>query len=47
MTIAYFCRKVGWTYEEYLAQPAWFVERWKMMIEADAEYNKLQNNNAT
>jgi len=34
---------MGWTYEEYMSQPAWFIERMKMMKVSEEEYKELQN----
>jgi len=45
MDIAFFCRTAGWTYGEYISQPVWFIERLKMMREAEAEFNNLKNKN--
>jgi len=37
---------MGWTYEEYVSQPAWFIERMKMMKNAEEEYKELENKNS-
>jgi len=34
---------MGWTYEEYMSQPAWFIEKIKMMKELDGEHKELQD----
>jgi hypothetical protein len=31
-----FCTAVGWTYEQYLRQPTWFVDLLKMKLVEDA-----------
>jgi hypothetical protein len=37
------CRDMHWTYEEYLAQPAWFIDDMIMMNSQDAEYSRSLN----
>jgi hypothetical protein len=34
--IAVLCKEMGWTYEEYLSQPTWFVAMLFEMMRAEA-----------
>jgi hypothetical protein len=36
MFIAVICQEYGWTYQEYMSQPIWFIEllRQKMIIDS-------------
>lgn len=38
------CREMKWSFEEFLRQPAWFVNTISLQIEADKKQQNLQNN---
>jgi hypothetical protein len=42
MIAAIICEKFGWTYEEYLDQPHWFIEIIKTKLREDAEFEKKE-----
>lgn len=37
MVAALVCREYGWTYEDYEAQPSWFIEAILFMLQQEAE----------
>jgi len=37
---------MGWTYEDYMSQPTWFIERMKLMKRSEEEYEELKNRNS-
>lgn len=50
MQMVHICKEFGWTYQEYLAQPIWFIKliREKMIIdnkELEMQQKKLNKNN--
>ena len=36
------CEKMGWTFEEYLDQPDWFMQFLILKWEAEAEYARIK-----
>jgi len=36
MVQAIICREMGWTWEEYQKQPAWFIDNLLLMFNAEA-----------
>jgi len=43
MIIAEVCLQYGWTYEEYLDQPIWFIDLIVRRMEIDAKKQKAEN----
>ena len=37
MQIVAICEEMGWTYEEYMAQPVWFIDLLKDKLQIDSE----------
>jgi hypothetical protein len=42
MQIAAICADTGWTYQEYLSQPEWFIKILEDKYEIDAENSRKQ-----
>jgi hypothetical protein len=42
VVIAQMCRNMHWTYDEYLAQPQWFVELLEGMLRVDLKESERQ-----
>jgi hypothetical protein len=38
--VAILCREMGWTYEQYLDQPSWFVQMLMYLISEEAKAAK-------
>jgi len=36
------CEKMGWTYEQYMAQPLWFIKTIMLKLSIEGEYNRKQ-----
>lgn len=45
--IVIICKEYGWTYWEYMSQPAWFVEltKTKLIIDNEKEIRNIRKNN--
>lgn len=41
LKIAMFCRRMGWTYEQFLDQPFWFVDILMEMENIEEDYKRL------
>jgi hypothetical protein len=42
MQIVSICADMGWTYQEYMAQPEWFIDTLQDKYEIDAENSRKQ-----
>lgn len=36
-------REMGWTWEDYLAQPQWLLDNLQAYLEAESDYNNKKN----
>ncbi len=46
ISIINICREMHWTYQEYLAQPYWFIQLVLPIANKEAEVEKLKADNA-
>lgn len=42
MAIVAFCHRLGWTYQEYMNQPLWFLELLNLKLELEDDFNKRE-----
>lgn len=42
MSIVILCCDMGWTYQEYLSQPEWFLDLLRIKRNFDAEYSNKE-----
>jgi len=45
MQIVAICQEMGWTYDEYLDQPTWFIDLLKAKLEIDSDELRKQIKN--
>ncbi len=43
LIMAMVCEKMGWTLEQYLCQPVWFIKTLLLKMNLDAEYSEELN----
>jgi hypothetical protein len=43
MQVVALCERFGWTYNEYMSQPAWFIELMLQKLEIDAKKEKQKS----
>ncbi len=42
---ALICEKMGWTYQQYMDQPVWFLKTLVLKWSEEAQHNKEQHGN--
>lgn len=42
MQIVSICQEMGWTYQEYMEQPIWFIDSLKDKLQIDSENMRKQ-----
>lgn len=43
MAIVLLCKDMGWTYQDYCRQPAWYLDLLELMRNEDAAQSRKQN----
>jgi len=46
MQIVSICQEMGWTYQEYMIQPVWFIDLLKDKLQIDSDNIKKQTRRA-
>jgi len=46
MQIVSICQEMGWTYQEYMEQPRWFIDLLRDKLQIDSENIRKQINKA-
>jgi len=44
MAVVLLCSEMKWTYEEYINQPAWFLDLLALKTNLEGEYNRKKQN---
>jgi hypothetical protein len=43
MSMAVLCREMGWTFQEYMSQPTWFIHMLVAYMQAESNYREKQS----